>query len=148
MNVNAYIRVSTLTQARDGESWEAQRSQVINYAASKRLNLLDGNVYIAEAISTGAAMMDQSIDITDRLKILPLSKASHSISNPRRLWCFWIRSSTTNIALIVECQALANIRIVSIPYYTKAPLTACFLENCHSFHRETPQTGKREHQTL
>ena len=148
MNVNAYVRVSTLTQARDGESWEAQRRQVINYAASRRLNLLDGNAYIAEAISTRAAMMDRSIDITDRLRILPLSKASHSISNPGRLWCFWIRSSTTNIALIVECQALASIRIVSIQYYTKAPLTACFLHICHNFHRETHRMGEVGHQRL
>ncbi len=51
MNVNAYIRVSTVAQAREGESLEAPRRQVINYAAFKRLNLLDGNIYIETAVS-------------------------------------------------------------------------------------------------
>ena len=41
MNVVGYIRVSTVTQAREGESLEAQRRQVTSYAASKGLVLPD-----------------------------------------------------------------------------------------------------------
>ncbi len=46
MNVVGYIRVSTLTQAREGESLEAQRRQVTSYAASRGLVLSDENVYV------------------------------------------------------------------------------------------------------
>jgi hypothetical protein len=40
--VIVYIRFSTLTQTKEGESLEAQRSQVTSYAASKGLSLTDG----------------------------------------------------------------------------------------------------------
>ena len=39
MAVYGYVRVSTVTQAREGESLEAQRRQVMSYAASKGLQL-------------------------------------------------------------------------------------------------------------
>ena len=40
MNVYGYVRVSTVTQAREGESLEAQRRQVTSYAAAKGYGLL------------------------------------------------------------------------------------------------------------
>lgn len=51
MAVFGYVRVSTVTQAREGESLEAQRKQVISYAASKGLELSDSNVFVEAGVS-------------------------------------------------------------------------------------------------
>lgn len=46
MAVYGYVRVSTLTQAKEGESLEAQRRQVVSYADSKGLELPLENVFV------------------------------------------------------------------------------------------------------
>jgi DNA invertase Pin-like site-specific DNA recombinase len=51
MSVYGYVRVSTVTQAREGESLEAQRRQVISYAASKGLELPEENVFVEAGVS-------------------------------------------------------------------------------------------------
>lgn len=53
MTVYGYARVSTLTQAREGESLEAQRRQVKSYAVSKGFELSDEGVYVEAGISGG-----------------------------------------------------------------------------------------------
>lgn len=54
MAVFGYVRVSTLTQAKEGESLEAQRRQVISYADSKGLNLSNDNVFVEAGVSGGS----------------------------------------------------------------------------------------------
>lgn len=54
MAVYGYLRVSTLSQAREGESLEAQRLQVISYALSKGLELPESNLYIEAGVSGGS----------------------------------------------------------------------------------------------
>ena len=54
MSIFAYVRVSTLNQAREGESLEAQRRQVISYAESKGLNLPIENVFVEAGVSGGS----------------------------------------------------------------------------------------------
>lgn len=54
MAVYGYLRVSTLTQAREGESLEAQRLQVISYAISKGLELPETNLYVEAGVSGGS----------------------------------------------------------------------------------------------
>ncbi|MFZ2738405.1 MAG: recombinase family protein [Burkholderiaceae bacterium] len=51
MNVYGYVRVSTVTQAREGESLEAQRRQVTSYAISKGFSLPEENVFVEAGIS-------------------------------------------------------------------------------------------------
>jgi DNA invertase Pin-like site-specific DNA recombinase len=51
MAVFGYVRVSTVTQAREGESLEAQRRQVVSYADSKGLELPVENVYVEAGVS-------------------------------------------------------------------------------------------------
>lgn len=51
MAVYGYVRVSTLTQAREGESLETQRRQVVSYADSKGLELPQENVYVEAGVS-------------------------------------------------------------------------------------------------
>lgn len=51
MAVFGYVRVSTVTQAREGESLEAQRRQVTSYAASKGLELTPENVFVEAGVS-------------------------------------------------------------------------------------------------
>lgn len=51
MAVFGYVRVSTVTQAREGESLEAQRRQVTSYAASHGLTLPDSNVFVEAGVS-------------------------------------------------------------------------------------------------
>ena len=53
MAVYGYARVSTLTQAREGESLEAQRRQVQSYAVSKGFELLDENIFVEAGVSGG-----------------------------------------------------------------------------------------------
>jgi putative DNA-invertase from lambdoid prophage Rac len=51
MAIFGYVRVSTVTQARVGESLEAQRRQVISYAAAKGLELFGENVFVEAGVS-------------------------------------------------------------------------------------------------
>jgi DNA invertase Pin-like site-specific DNA recombinase len=51
MSVYGYVRVSTVTQAREGESLEAQRRQVTSYAASKGYELPDECVFVEAGVS-------------------------------------------------------------------------------------------------
>jgi len=59
MAIFGYVRVSTITQAREGESLEAQRRQVISYAASKGLELAVENVYVEAGVSGGTEFQDR-----------------------------------------------------------------------------------------
>jgi len=59
MAIFGYVRVSTITQAREGESLEAQRRQVISYAASKGLELPVENVYVEAGVSGGTEFQDR-----------------------------------------------------------------------------------------
>ena len=54
MSVYGYVRVSTLTQAKEGESLEAKRRQVISYADSKGLELPIVNVFVEAGVSGGS----------------------------------------------------------------------------------------------
>lgn len=54
-----YIRVSTLTQAREGESLEAQRHQVISYAAAQGLELPEEHLYVETGVSGGTEFQER-----------------------------------------------------------------------------------------
>lgn len=53
MAVYAYARVSTLQQANDGDSLDAQVKQVIGYASSRGLELHDKDIFVEKGISGG-----------------------------------------------------------------------------------------------
>ena len=53
MTVFAYARVSTLQQANDGDSLEAQVKQVKGYASSRGLELQDEAVFVEKGVSGG-----------------------------------------------------------------------------------------------
>jgi putative DNA-invertase from lambdoid prophage Rac len=53
MTVYAYARVSTLQQANDGDSLEAQVKQVKGYASSRGLELQDDAVFVEKGVSGG-----------------------------------------------------------------------------------------------
>ena len=59
MAIFGYVRVSTVTQARDGESLEAQRRQVTSYASSKGLELPPENVFIEAGVSGSIEFQDR-----------------------------------------------------------------------------------------
>lgn len=59
MTVFGYVRVSTLTQAREGESLEAQRLQVISYALSKGLELQECNVFVEAGVSGASEFQER-----------------------------------------------------------------------------------------
>ncbi len=59
MSVYGYVRVSTVNQAREGESLEAQRRQVMSYAASKGLELPEENVFVEAGISGGVEFQER-----------------------------------------------------------------------------------------
>jgi putative DNA-invertase from lambdoid prophage Rac len=59
MAVYGYLRVSTLTQAKEGESLEAQRLQVISYAVSKGLQLPEENVFVEAGVSGGSEFQER-----------------------------------------------------------------------------------------
>lgn len=59
MNVYGYVRVSTVTQAREGESLEAQRRQVISYAAAKGYELPDECVFVEAGVSGSTEFQDR-----------------------------------------------------------------------------------------
>jgi len=51
MAIYGYVRVSTLTQAMEGESLEAQRRQVVSYAESRGLELRIEDVFVEAGVS-------------------------------------------------------------------------------------------------
>lgn len=53
MAVFGYVRVSTVQQANEGDSLEAQIKQVTSYASSRGLELDEGSVYVERGISGG-----------------------------------------------------------------------------------------------
>jgi putative DNA-invertase from lambdoid prophage Rac len=53
MAVFAYARVSTLTQAEDGDSLETQVRQVLVYASSRGLELNESDVFVERGVSGG-----------------------------------------------------------------------------------------------
>lgn len=53
MTVYAYARVSTLQQANDGDSLDAQVKQVLGYASSRGLELNDEAVFVERGVSGG-----------------------------------------------------------------------------------------------
>lgn len=53
MTVYAYARVSTLQQANDGDSLDAQVKQVLGYASSRGLELQDDAVFVEKGVSGG-----------------------------------------------------------------------------------------------
>jgi len=53
MAVYAYARVSTLTQAEDGDSLETQVRQVLAYASSRGLKLNESDVFVERGVSGG-----------------------------------------------------------------------------------------------
>jgi putative DNA-invertase from lambdoid prophage Rac len=53
MAVYGYARVSTVTQAREGESLEAQKRQILSYAISKGLELGEESIFIEAGVSGG-----------------------------------------------------------------------------------------------
>ncbi len=59
MAVYGYLRVSTLTQAKEGESLEAQRLQVTSYAVSKGLQLPEENVFVEAGVSGGSEFQER-----------------------------------------------------------------------------------------
>jgi putative DNA-invertase from lambdoid prophage Rac len=59
MAVFGYLRVSTLTQAKEGESLETQRLQVTSYAVSKGLSLPSENVFVEAGVSGGSEFQER-----------------------------------------------------------------------------------------
>lgn len=53
MTVYAYTRVSTVNQAEEGNSLEAQVRQVMGYASSRGLDLLEEHVFVEKGVSGG-----------------------------------------------------------------------------------------------
>jgi DNA invertase Pin-like site-specific DNA recombinase len=53
MTVYAYTRVSTVSQAEEGDSLETQVRQVLAYAASRALDLCETNVFVERGVSGG-----------------------------------------------------------------------------------------------
>ena len=53
MTVYAYARVSTIQQANDGDSLEAQVKQVLGYASSRGLELHETDVFVEKGVSGG-----------------------------------------------------------------------------------------------
>ena len=51
--IYGYARVSTVTQAKEGESLEAQKRQIQSYAISKGLELTEAHIFIEAGISGG-----------------------------------------------------------------------------------------------
>lgn len=54
MAVFGYVRVSTVQQANEGDSLEAQIKQVTSYAASRGLELTEGDVFVERGVSGGS----------------------------------------------------------------------------------------------
>lgn len=54
MMVYGYVRVSTVQQANEGDSLEAQIKQVTSYAASRGLELSENDVFVERGVSGGS----------------------------------------------------------------------------------------------
>lgn len=78
MSVYGGDGVSTVTQALEGESSEAQRRQVTSYAASKGLNLTDENVDV-EAVVSGSTEFQERPEVSRLFAALQPSSASGSL---------------------------------------------------------------------
>lgn len=59
MKVYGYVRVSTLNQAREGDSLEAQKKQVVAYAAAKGFDLHDDQLFIEAGVSGSVEFEDR-----------------------------------------------------------------------------------------
>lgn len=89
MSVYGYVRVSTLTQAKEGESLEAQRRQVISYAESKGLELAIDNVFVEAGVSGGSefetrpegAKLFQALNAGDMVIFPKLDRAFRNTRN-------------------------------------------------------------------
>jgi DNA invertase Pin-like site-specific DNA recombinase len=89
MSVYGYVRVSTLTQAKEGESLEAQRRQVISYADSKGLELPIVNVFVEAGVSGGSefqtrpegAKLFQALNAGDMVIFPKLDRAFRNTRN-------------------------------------------------------------------
>jgi DNA invertase Pin-like site-specific DNA recombinase len=53
MAVYGYVRVSTIQQAKEGDSLEAQIKQVTSYASSRGLDLAESSVFVERGVSGG-----------------------------------------------------------------------------------------------
>ncbi len=53
MAVYGYVRVSTIQQANEGDSLEAQIKQVTSYASSRGLDLVESSVFVERGVSGG-----------------------------------------------------------------------------------------------
>ena len=89
MAVYGYVRVSTITQAKEGESLEAQRRQVISYADSKGLELPLENVFVEAGVSGGSefqtrpegAKLFQAVTVGDMVIFPKLDRAFRNTRN-------------------------------------------------------------------
>ena len=54
MTIYGYVRVSTIQQAKEGDSLESQVKQVLSYSLSKGLELNENDVYIEKGVSGGS----------------------------------------------------------------------------------------------
>lgn len=59
MAVYGYVRVSTLSQAREGESLEAQSRQIQAYAVSKGLHLSEADIFVEAGVSGGMEFQER-----------------------------------------------------------------------------------------
>ncbi len=59
MTTYGYVRVSTLTQVKEGDSLDAQKRQVVSYASSKGYTLDDLNIFIEKGVSGGLGFEDR-----------------------------------------------------------------------------------------
>ena len=51
MTIYGYTRVSTVTQVKEGESLETQRTQIAAYAISRGMKMQDSNIFIEAGVS-------------------------------------------------------------------------------------------------
>jgi DNA invertase Pin-like site-specific DNA recombinase len=59
MTTYGYVRVSTLVQAKEGDSLEAQKRQIISYASSKGYFLEEHNIFIEKGVSGGVGFEER-----------------------------------------------------------------------------------------
>jgi len=59
MTTYGYVRVSTLVQAKEGDSLEAQKRQIISYASSKGYFLEGHNIFIEKGVSGGVGFEER-----------------------------------------------------------------------------------------
>jgi DNA invertase Pin-like site-specific DNA recombinase len=59
MTTYGYVRVSTLIQAKEGDSLEAQKRQIVSYASSKGFFLEELNIFIERGVSGGVGFEER-----------------------------------------------------------------------------------------